>query len=145
MPDLTAIVGTGWVHGADYLNLDVWTPDPRSDRLPVMVFVHGGAFTGGSGGTPGCDGTRFAEDGVVLVTVNCRVGVAGFPRMPGAPDIRGLLDRIEALRRVQEHIAAFGGDPGNVTVFGEPARALSLGAPLAAAPRTSSSRIKPTS
>ncbi|MDQ0382017.1 carboxylesterase/lipase family protein [Amycolatopsis thermophila] len=134
VPDLTPILGPGWVRGADYLNLDVWTPDPGAGGLPVMVFLHGGAFVGGAGSAPGYDGTRFAEDGIVLVTVNYRLGVPGFLSLPGAPDNRGLRDQIAALRWVQEHIAAFGGDPGNVTVFGESAGALSVGALLAAAP-----------
>jgi para-nitrobenzyl esterase len=131
--DLVSIVGSGWVPGDDYLNLNVWTPD-TAGRLPVMVFVHGGSFAGGAGSAACYDGTRFAVHGVVLVTINYRVGVPGFLRLPGAPDNRGLLDQIAALRWVHDHIAAFGGDPDNVTVFGESAGGLSVGALLAMAP-----------
>ncbi|GAA1407637.1 carboxylesterase family protein [Kitasatospora putterlickiae] len=135
VPDLSAILGTGWTPGEDYLNLNVWTPeDATGGGLPVMVFIHGGAFVGGSGRQASYDGTRFAQDGVVLVTVNYRLGVPGFLRLPGAPDNRGLRDQIAALQWVREHIAAFGGDPDNLTVFGESAGALSVGALLAAAP-----------
>ncbi|MFF9040455.1 carboxylesterase/lipase family protein [Streptomyces sp. NPDC014892] len=133
-PDLTAVRGPGWLPGDDYLNLNVWTPDPGAAGLPVMVFVHGGSFTGGTGAAPVHDGTRFAQDGVVLVTVNYRLGVPGFLHLPDAPDNRGLRDQLAALEWVREHVAAFGGDPDNVTVFGESAGALSVGALLAAAP-----------
>ncbi|MEU2733058.1 carboxylesterase family protein [Streptomyces griseoviridis] len=134
LPDLSVLVGPGWVPGEEYLTVDVWTPDPGADGLPVMVFVHGGSFTGGAGGAAGYDGTGFARDGVVLVTLNYRVGVPGFLRLPGAPDNRGLRDQILALAWVRAHIDRFGGDPGAVTVFGESAGALSVGALLAAAP-----------
>ncbi|MFF5568329.1 carboxylesterase/lipase family protein [Streptomyces sp. NPDC012623] len=138
LPDLSVVVGPGWVRGEDYLTVDVWTPDPEASpgagALPVMVFVHGGSFVGGAGRTTGYDGTSFARDGVVLVTLNYRVGIPGFLRLPGAPDNRGLRDQICALRWVRDHIARFGGDPANVTVFGESAGALSVGALLAAAP-----------
>ncbi|MFD2473486.1 carboxylesterase/lipase family protein [Amycolatopsis silviterrae] len=133
MPDLTAIVGTGWTPGDDYLSLNIWTPQD-ADCLPVMVFVHGGAFTSGSGSAPGYDGTVFAKSGVVLVTINYRIGVPGFLHLPGVPDNRGLRDQIAALEWVREHIAAFGGNPDAVTIFGESAGGLSVGALLAAAP-----------
>ncbi|MFC8511799.1 carboxylesterase/lipase family protein [Streptomyces sp. NPDC057257] len=134
MPDLRAIIGIGWARGEDYLNLNIWTPQGTKGDLPVMVFLHGGAFTRGAGRELGYDGTRFAQDGVVLVTVNYRLGVPGFLHLPGAPDNRGLLDQIAALEWVRDHIAAFGGDPEAVTVFGESAGAFSVGALLAAAP-----------
>ncbi|MEU1297069.1 carboxylesterase family protein [Streptomyces sp. NPDC005840] len=134
LPDLSVLVGPGWLPGAEYLTVDVWTPDPGAGGLPVMVFVHGGSFTGGTGSAPGYDGSGFARDGVVLVTLNYRVGVPGFLRLPGAPDNRGLRDQILALGWVRDHVARFGGDPENVTVFGESAGALSVGALLAAAP-----------
>ncbi|WNV88317.1 carboxylesterase family protein [Umezawaea sp. Da 62-37] len=124
--DLEAIVGPGWVRGEDYLTANVWTPDPGASGLPVMVFVHGGSFTGGSGTTLGYDGGAFARDGVVLVTVNYRLGVIGFGSLPGVPENRGLHDQLAALRWVRANIAAFGGDPDNVTVFGESAGALSV-------------------
>ncbi|MBK1783404.1 carboxylesterase/lipase family protein [Prauserella cavernicola] len=133
-PDVSAFIGPGWIRGDDYLNLNVWTPDPAAGGLPVLVFVHGGAFVNGAGLTAGNDGTRFARGGVVVVTINYRLGVPGFLRLPGAPDNRGLLDQVAALRWVAEHIAAFGGDPGTVTVSGQSAGAMSVAALLAAAP-----------
>lgn len=132
--DLRAIVGTGWTGGGNYLTANVWTPDPGASGLPVMVFVHGGAFVGGAGSSAGYDGTRFAQSGVVLVTLNYRLGVAGFASLAGAPENRGLRDQIAGLEWVQENIEAFGGDPGNVTVFGESAGGMSVAALLAAAP-----------
>ncbi|MFD9128378.1 carboxylesterase/lipase family protein [Kitasatospora sp. NPDC059571] len=120
------------IPGEDCLNLNVWTPDPGGS-LPVMVWLHGGAFTNGSGSVPGYDGSRFARDGVVCVTVNYRLGADGFLHLgDGAPANLGLHDQIAALTWVQDNIAAFGGDPGNVTVFGESAGAMSIGALLAA-------------
>ncbi|MDQ1033992.1 para-nitrobenzyl esterase [Streptomyces sp. V3I8] len=122
------------IAGEDCLNLNVWTPE-RSGRLPVMVWVHGGSFTNGSGAVPLYDGSRFARDGIVCVTVNYRLGVDGFLHLgDGDTANLGLLDQLAALRWVQENIAAFGGDPDNVTVFGESAGAMSIGA-LLAAPR----------
>ncbi|MFF9571538.1 carboxylesterase/lipase family protein [Streptomyces sp. NPDC014685] len=134
LPDLKVIFGAGWKRGEDYLNLNVWTPEDATGGLPVMVFIHGGSFVGGSGRDASYDGTRFAQDGVVLVTVNYRLGAPGFLHLPGAPDNRGLRDQIAALQWVREHIAAFGGDPDAITVFGESAGALGVGALLAAAP-----------
>lgn len=116
--------------GEDYLSVDVWTPDLRGN-LPVMVFVHGGAFLNGSGSVDGYAGTSFARDGVVLVTLNYRLGVSGFGWIDGAVPNRGLLDQVAALTWVAEEIAAFGGDPDRVTVFGESAGAVSIGCLLA--------------
>ncbi|MCX5300910.1 carboxylesterase family protein [Streptomyces sp. NBC_00193] len=127
------------VPGDDCLNLNVWTPAPvdretRSAPLPVMVWIHGGALTRGSSAVPVYDGSAFARDGVVLVSVNYRLGVLGYGLFPDAPANRGLLDQIAALAWVRDNIEAFGGDPGRVTVFGESAGAISIGA-LLAAPR----------
>ncbi|MBN9112330.1 MAG: carboxylesterase/lipase family protein [Pseudonocardia sp.] len=117
--------------GADWLTLNVWTPDPGRDaRLPVMVWVHGGAYTIGSAGLPEYDGARLAAGGVVLVTANYRVGVEGFARVEGAPDNRGLLDQLAMLEWVQDNVAAFGGDPARVTVFGQSAGGGSIAALL---------------
>ncbi len=118
------------IPGEDCLNLNIWTPDPAG-RLPVMVWLHGGAFTNGSGSVPGYDGTAFARDGVVLVTLNYRLGAAGFGLFDDAPANLGLLDQIAALNWVQDNIASFGGDPQQVTVFGESAGAMSIGTLLA--------------
>lgn len=124
--------GDGWSHGEDYLTVDVWTPDPAGRELPVMVFVHGGGFVAGSTRAALYDGAALARDGVVLVTVNYRLGIAGFLDLPGAPRNRGLLDILAALRWVRENIAAFGGDPGSVTLFGQSAGATLTGSVLAA-------------
>ena len=118
----------------DCLTLNVWRPAGAGPgaKLPVMVWIYGGAFIFGSGSTPFYDGTHFAEDGVVLVTFNYRVGRFGFFAHPaldggGGPVANyGLMDQIAALKWVKSNIAAFGGDPRNVTVFGESAGAISV-------------------
>jgi para-nitrobenzyl esterase len=112
--------------GDDWLNLNVWTPDPGGAGLPVMVWIYGGAFANGNSAVPIYDGHAFARDGVVMVSLNYRLGVDGFALLPDAPANRGLLDQIAALEWVRDNIAAFGGDPGNVTVFGESAGAMSV-------------------
>ncbi|MGV9270629.1 carboxylesterase/lipase family protein [Kitasatospora sp. NPDC003701] len=128
-PPLDTLLPETAVPGEDYLNLNVWAPDPAPAALrPVMVWLHGGAFTNGSGSLPMYDGTAFARDGVVLVTLNYRLGAEGFLHLPGTVPNRGLLDQIAALGWVRDNIAAFGGDPGNVTVFGQSAGAMSIAA-----------------
>jgi para-nitrobenzyl esterase len=114
------------IPGDDWLTVNVWTPEPAGAGLPVMVWIHGGAFSNGNSAVPSYDGHAFARDGVVLVSLNYRLGVDGFALLPDAPANRGLLDQIAALEWVQDNIAAFGGDPGNVTVFGESAGAMSV-------------------
>ncbi|MFK0213493.1 carboxylesterase/lipase family protein [Streptomyces sp. NPDC090298] len=132
-PPFDALIPDEVVPGEECLNLGVWTPAPEPGAgLPVMVWVHGGAFTNGSGSASAYDGSAFARDGVVCVTFNYRLGADGFLRLPGRPDNRGLLDQIAALRWVRDNIASFGGDPGRVTVFGESAGAMSIGALLTA-------------
>ena len=118
------------IAGDDCLNLNVWTPDPGAAGLPVMVWIHGGAFVNGSGAVAQYAGDRFARDGVVCVTINYRLGCDGFLLLDDATPNRGLLDQIAALEWVQENIAAFGGDPGQVTIFGESAGAMSVTALL---------------
>lgn len=130
--DMTPYFGPGWVPGAEYLAVDVRTPAADGEKRPVMVFVHGGGFVSGSNRAALYDGKAFARDGVVLVTVNYRVGIPGFLDLPGAPANRGLLDVLAALRWVRDSISSFGGDPGNVTVFGQSAGATIVGALLAA-------------
>ncbi|MFI6039131.1 carboxylesterase/lipase family protein [Streptomyces sp. NPDC051315] len=130
--DMSPYFGTGWSRGADYLTANVWTPADANGDLPVMVFVHGGGFVAGSTRSALYDGSAFARDGVVLVTLNYRLGIAGFLDIPGAPANRGLLDVVAALRWVRENVAAFGGDPHNVTLFGQSAGATVVGGLLAA-------------
>lgn len=121
------------VPGDDCLNLNVWTPEPGPGaRLPVMVWLHGGALTRGSSGMPVYDGRSFARDGVVLVSVNYRLGVEGYGYFPDAPANPGLRDQLAALKWVHESIGAFGGDPEHITLFGQSAGAISIGALLAA-------------
>ncbi|MGK5729293.1 carboxylesterase/lipase family protein [Streptomyces sp. URMC 124] len=119
--------------GEDWLTANVWSPDPGPGAgLPVMVWIHGGAYTIGMSGLPEYDGGRLARDGrVVVVTFNYRVGPEGFGRIEGAPGNRGLLDQIAALEWVRENIRAFGGDPDRVTVFGQSAGGGSVAALLA--------------
>ncbi|MBE7162079.1 MAG: carboxylesterase family protein [Williamsia herbipolensis] len=119
------------VPGDESLNLSVWTPDPTAGGLPVMVWIHGGAFVRGTHSIPTYDGGAFARDGVVMVGINYRLGALGFLSLPGAPDNRGLLDQLAALRWVQDNIVAFGGDPDRVTVFGESAGGMSIASLLA--------------
>jgi para-nitrobenzyl esterase len=111
--------------GDDWLTLNVWTPD-TAGTAPVMVWIHGGAFANGNSAVRMYDGHTFARDGVVLVTINYRLGVDGFALLPDAPPNRGLLDQVAALEWVRDNIAAFGGDAGNVTIFGESAGAMSV-------------------
>src|SRR6266700_7218948 len=114
------------IPGEDCLNLNIWTPDVGPTGLPVMVWIHGGAFSNGSGAIPQYDGSRFARDGVVCVTINYRLGADGFLYLSdGIPNL-GLLDQVAALAWVQENISAFGGDPNNVTIFGESAGGMSV-------------------
>ncbi|HEV2370441.1 MAG TPA: carboxylesterase/lipase family protein [Acidimicrobiales bacterium] len=121
------------------LSLNVWTPGTDTAERPVMVWVHGGAFLNGSSGIPWYDGSRLArENDVVIVTVNYRLGALGFlhledvagPGLTGS-GLAGILDQVAALRWVEENISAFGGDPGNVTVFGESAGGMSVATLLA--------------
>ncbi|MCO8304735.1 MULTISPECIES: carboxylesterase/lipase family protein [Streptomyces] len=129
--DMSPYFGEGWSRGEDYLTVNVWAPEGAGGGLPVMVFVHGGGFVAGSTRSALYDGSAFARDGVVLVTLNYRLGIAGFLDLPGAPANRGLLDVVAALRWVGENIAAFGGDPHNVTLFGQSAGATIVGGVLA--------------
>ncbi|MCX4445191.1 carboxylesterase/lipase family protein [Streptomyces sp. NBC_01789] len=115
----------------DVLSLNVWTPAGATGPLPVLVWIHGGAYTFGSSAQPDFDGTALARAGLVVVTLNYRVGFEGFGHVPaGGPDDacppnRGLLDQIAALEWVRDNIAAFGGAPDNVTVAGQSAGATS--------------------
>jgi para-nitrobenzyl esterase len=136
---LANLIGGG-PQSEDCLTLNVWTPGTDGARRPVMVWIHGGAFVIGSGRTLIYAGSRLARQGdVVVVTINYRLGALGFAHLglTGAPGFAGaanlgIQDQIAALRFVREHIAEFGGDPDNVTVFGESAGAMSVGTLLGA-------------
>ncbi len=110
----------------EWLTVNVWSPGLGAARLPVMVWIYGGAYVAGAASAPGYDGAALASQGVVLVSFNYRLGMEGFAQLTGAPANRGLLDQVAALRWVRDNIAAFGGDPGQVTVFGESAGAGSV-------------------
>jgi para-nitrobenzyl esterase len=129
----------GETQSEDCLTLNVWTPSLDGARRPILVWLHGGAFTAGSGSMPAFDGARLAHRGdVVVVTVNYRLGALGFlivPELLDAGEVGanfGLLDQIAALRWVREHGALLGGDAERVVLFGESAGAMSIGALLGA-------------
>ena len=117
----------------DCLYLNVWTPGLDDSARPVMVWIHGGAFTIGSGSEDYYDGANLASRGdVVIVTINYRLGALGFLNLPALGETNfGMRDQIAALKWVQENIANFGGDPGNVTIFGESAGGMSVGSLMA--------------
>jgi para-nitrobenzyl esterase len=112
----------------DCLTLNIWTPAADTKKRPVLVWIHGGAFSSGSGSIPWYSGERFAANGdAVVASINYRLGALGFLCLPGvSPGNLGLLDQVAALRFVRENIAAFGGDPNNVTVVGQSAGASSI-------------------
>ncbi len=125
--------GAGPNQSEDCLTLNVWTPADRAGKkLPVMVWIHGGGFIGGASSARFYDGTSFAKDGVVLVSLNYRLGRLGWFAHPallkesGDHGDYGMQDQIAALKWVRANAAAFGGDPHNVTVFGESAGGISV-------------------
>ena len=124
----------------DCLYLNVWTPARRAqERLPVMVWIFGGGFEAGGTSEPRQEGAHLSRKGVVVVSMNYRLGVFGFLAHPGltaesgrgSSGNYGLMDQTAALKWVQRNIAAFGGDPGNVTIFGESAGSYSVSAQMA--------------
>ncbi len=129
---MDAVLPSSVSPGPDYLNVSVWAPAGGRD-LPVVVWVPGGAFARGANSIATYDGTAFARDGVVLVGLNYRLGAPGFAVLEGAPTNLGLRDQLAALAWVRDNVAAFGGDPGNVTLVGESAGAMSV-ATLMASP-----------
>jgi para-nitrobenzyl esterase len=133
-PDGTAALGGATTQSEDCLSLNVWAPQ-GAHKAAVMVWIHGGAHRFGSGSSPVYDGTNFAKDGIVLVTINYRLGLLGYFAHPALTKAAwpntplgnyGEMDQLAALRWVQHNIEAFGGDPSNVTVFGESAGGSSI-------------------
>jgi para-nitrobenzyl esterase len=120
----------------DCLFLNIWKPTSakKGDKLPVMVWIHGGGFTGGSGASPQNFGHEFAKQGVILVNINYRLGLLGFFAHPALSQENpnepkgnyGYMDQIAALQWIQKNIAAFGGNPKNVTIFGFSAGGVSV-------------------
>lgn len=116
--DTEPLLGAPSPVGPEYLTLNVFAPQSGQD-LPVMVFVHGGSFVAGSKDIPLYDGRGLARDGAICVVINYRLGIEGFLPIPGVPTNLGLRDIVAALEWVRDNIVVFGGDPGNVTLFGE--------------------------
>lgn len=123
----------------DCLYLNIWTPAgavEKGEKLPVLCIIHGGGFESGSGGVQVLDGGSLAKEGIVVVTINYRLGIFGFLAHPQLTEESllhtsgnyGLLDQIQALKWIRENIAAFGGDPEQVTVSGESAGSISVNA-----------------
>jgi para-nitrobenzyl esterase len=135
----------GWVSaagvapGEDCLSLNIWTPGLDAAKRPVLVWIHGGGFLVGAGSTPVYDGRSLASRGVVVVTLNYRLGALGFAHLgllypgelPHCSNL-GVRDQIAALAWIRQNIERFGGDPENVTVCGQSAGAMSVGALLGA-------------
>jgi para-nitrobenzyl esterase len=133
-PYYTSGVTKDQATGEDCLYLNVWTAAAAGEKRPVMVWIHGGAWTRGAGSSPTYDGAALAKKGVVVVTTNYRMGVFGFlahaeltaDSPQHASGNYAILDHVAALRWVQTNIAAFGGDPNRVTIFGESAGSWSV-------------------
>lgn len=120
--EIAELLSSTVIEGDDILTVNVWTPVERAAAgAPVVLWLHGGALERGASAQPGYDGTTFADDGVVFVSANYRLGVEGFSVLEGAPLNLGLLDAALALEWVHREIAAFGGDPARITIMGESA------------------------
>ncbi len=119
-PFLVSTIPEPCIPGEDTLNLNVFTPDTNG-ALPVMVYIHGGGYIGGSHVGAWFDGASYNRDGVVIVTISYRLGFEGFGWIEDAPRNRGLCDMVCALEWVRDNIAAFGGDPSKVTISGQSA------------------------
>lgn len=138
--DMDAVMGAEeGEKSEDCLTLNIWTPATDTAKRPVMVWIHGGGFTIGSGSQGVYEGRTLSQHGdLVVVTINYRLGTLGFVNLNEvtggkipATGNEGLLDQTKALEWVRDNIAAFGGDPGNVTIFGESAGGMSIGSLLA--------------
>ncbi|HEX7821628.1 MAG TPA: carboxylesterase family protein [Sphingobium sp.] len=137
-PQMPTFAPKGIATSEDCLTVNLWRPKPRKKlrkNLPVMAWIHGGGFTGGAAATPTYNGSALARKGVILVSFNYRVGRLGFfahPALTATAKVDeilgnyGFMDQIAALRWIQANIAAFGGDPANVTIFGESAGGASV-------------------
>ncbi len=124
---LEEIIGKLQPESEDCLTLNIWTPAIDNKKRSVMFWIHGGAFIFGGSRAPTYDGSNLAESGdVVIVTINYRLGAFGYLFIPGITANVGQLDQILALKWVHDNIAKFGGDPDNITIFGESAGAYSV-------------------
>jgi para-nitrobenzyl esterase len=139
LPIFSDMVFTDPGMSEDCLTLNVWAPGSKGGKLPVMVWIYGGGFQAGTTSEPRQNGEALAHKGVIVVSMNYRMGMFGFfashdlaEESPHhAAGNYGLLDQLAALEWVQRNIAAFGGDPGNVTIFGESAGSFSVNAQMA--------------
>ena len=126
--------GTSYTYSEDCLFLNIWTPETarEGDALPVIFYIHGGSFTGGSGTEKHFDGPVWPREGVIGVTINYRLGPWGFLTLPelkeeaGITGNYGLFDQLTAMQWVKDNIASFGGDPENITIMGQSAGAMSV-------------------
>ena len=124
--------GREYTYSEDCLFLNVFAPEKGDTGMPVIVYIHGGGFTGGCGHERHFDGPVWPEKGVIGVTINYRLGPLGFATHPallaesGKTGNYGLYDQLAALKWVRDNISAFGGDPGNVTIMGQSAGAMSV-------------------
>ncbi|MFX1469756.1 MAG: carboxylesterase/lipase family protein [Promethearchaeota archaeon] len=124
---LEEVTGKLQPESEDCLTLNIWTPAIDNKKRPVMFWIHGGAFIFGGSRAPTYDGSHLAQRGdVVIVTINYRVGAFGYLFIPGITANAGLFDQILALKWVHDNIAKFGGDPDNITIFGQSAGAYSV-------------------
>ncbi|MCQ4086782.1 carboxylesterase/lipase family protein [Saccharibacillus sp. JS10] len=135
-PEDSIFASPGVTMSEDCLYLNVWAPEDRAEKLPVMVWIHGGSFVTGSSSLPLYDGTVLARQSrCVVVSLNYRLGPLGFlhlsPLGEGFDSNVGLLDQVQALEWIKNNIEAFGGDPGNVTLFGESAGSMCIAALMA--------------
>jgi carboxylesterase family protein/DDE superfamily endonuclease len=110
-PQSGPLRSAGAAVGTEWLTVNVWSPDPGKVRLPVLVWIYGGAYMSGFSGDPMYDAALIAREGLVVVSFNYRVGVEGFAQLGGAPANRVLLGQLAALHWVRQNIARFGGDP----------------------------------
>lgn len=126
--------GASYTYDEDCLFLNIWTPEgaKEGDKLPVILYIHGGGYTGGCGHEKHFDGPTWSKNGVIAVTINYRLGPMGFVCLPelkeeaGHTGNYGLYDQMTAMQWVQRNIASFGGDPGCVTIMGQSAGAMSV-------------------
>jgi len=125
---LDALFGKpGWQSEIDCLTLNIWTPNIDNVKRPVMVWIHGGAYITGGGAFPIYNGSNLTRRGnVVVVTINYRLGALGFLNATGVTANIGMLDQIAALKWIRDNIEVFGGDPNNITIFGESAGGCSV-------------------
>ncbi len=132
-PTGTFFANPAKISSEDCLYLNVWSAAPADKKLPVMVWIHGGGLTRGDGATSAYNGTALAQKGVVVVTINYRLDIFGYFNHPDLKDADGqplanfgTTDQVLALKWVKDNISAFGGDPNNVTIFGESAGSFSV-------------------